>query len=146
MFMLLFALATFIRFMIYVKNYHSKFDTPFEKFILASMVSTIFLVFATHALRQAFKMGTVGPTESDVDQTSTDMDSESPDGFFRTEHPYSKKTPDTIFRKLRKYETRTGHGQCCPSTSDFDPLRAVEIKSPTVEVALEQLQQCYKLI
>ena len=60
MFMLLFALATFIRFMIYVKNYHSKFDTPFEKFILASMVSTIFLVFATHALRQAFKMGTVG--------------------------------------------------------------------------------------
>ena len=54
MFMLLFALATFIRFMIYVKNYHSKFDTPFEKFILASMVSTIFLVFATHALRQAF--------------------------------------------------------------------------------------------
>ena len=56
MFMLLFALATFIRFMIYVKNYHSKFDTPFEKFILASMVSTIFLVFATHALRQAFEM------------------------------------------------------------------------------------------
>ena len=54
MFMLLFALATFIRFMIYVKNYHSKFDTPFEKFILASMVATIFLVFATHALRQAF--------------------------------------------------------------------------------------------
>ena len=52
--MLLFALATFIRFMIYVKNYHSKFDTPFEKFILASMVATIFLVFATHALRLAF--------------------------------------------------------------------------------------------
>ena len=59
MFMLLFALATFIRFMIYVKNYHSKFDTPFEKFILASMVSTIFLVFATHALRQAFEMSRI---------------------------------------------------------------------------------------
>ena len=64
MFMLLFALATFIRFMIYVKNYHSKFDTPFEKFILASMVSTIFLVFATHALRQAFEMGRINHLRS----------------------------------------------------------------------------------
>ena len=64
MFMLLFALATFIRFMIYVKNYHSKFDTPFEKFILASMVSTIFLVFATHALRQAFEMSRINHLRS----------------------------------------------------------------------------------
>ena len=52
MFMLVFALATFLRFTVYVKNYRSEFDTTSHRLLLASMIATVFMIFLTHALRR----------------------------------------------------------------------------------------------
>jgi len=52
-FMLIFALLTFLRFGKYVKNYFSRFDSMSHRVLLISMISTIFFIFCTHALRQS---------------------------------------------------------------------------------------------
>ena len=64
-FMLIFALLTFLRFGKYVASYFSKFDSMSHRILLISMILTIFFIFCTHALRKAyFKFG-IKPNKPD---------------------------------------------------------------------------------